>query len=77
MRRNKNEIIRLQSIIENDRITSVDSFNNLLISDLNNLLREYFDFKNMPTLKIERNGVDFKVEINLTASRIKNFINID
>ena len=77
MRRNKNEIIRLQSIIENDRITSVDSFNNLLVSDLNNLLREYFDFKNMPTLKIERNGVDFKVEINLTASQIKNFINID
>ena len=77
MRKSKNEIIRLQSIIENDRITSGDSFNDLLVSDLNNLLREYFDFKNMPTLRIERNGVDFIVEINLNASRIKKFINIE
>ena len=77
MRKNKNEIIRLQSIIENDRISASDNFNNLVISDLNNLLKEYFDFKSLPTLNIERCGADLKVEIVLTVSRIKKFINID
>ena len=56
MRKRKNEIIRLQSIIENDRINTGDSFGNLVVLDLNNLLKEYFDFKDMPTLNIEKSG---------------------
>ena len=77
MRRNKNEIVRLQSLIENDRINTSDNFIRLIVSDLDKLLREYFDFKDLPTLSIDRNGRDFIVQINLTATRIKKFINID
>ena len=76
MRRNKNDIIRLQSIIENDRVNSSANFTNLLLSDLNNLLREFFDFKEAPDLNIERSGGSF-VQINFTASRIKNFIDVE
>lgn len=77
MRKRKNEIIRLQSIIENDRINTGDSFGNLVVLDLNNLLKEYFDFKDMPTLNIEKSGSDLLVQISLSCSRIKNFINIE
>lgn len=77
MRRNKNDIIILQSIIENDRVNSSANFTNLLLSDLNNLLREFFDFKEAPDLNIERSGGSYFVQINFTASRIKNFIDVE
>ncbi len=77
MKNNKNEIIRLQSIIENDRISTSDNFNKLLMSDLTDLLKDYFDFKDNLTLNIERNGSCFQIGINLLVTRIKNFINIE
>ena len=77
MRKNKNEIVRLQSLIENDRISTGDNFINLILSDLTLLLRQYFDFKENVVLNIERSGAEYTVQINLTASRIKKFINIE
>ena len=77
MRKNKNEIVRLQSLIENDRISTGDNFINLILSDLTLLLRQYFDFKENVVLNIERSGAEYMVQINLTASRIKKFINIE
>ena len=48
MKREKNELIRLQSLIENDRLKLCGSFEDLLLSDLDKLLKEYFDYKNLP-----------------------------
>ena len=77
MKKNNNDIVRLQTLIENDRISKSDNFINLVLSDLTLLLRQYFDFKENVELNIEKNGAEFLVQVNLTATRIKNFINIE
>ena len=43
---NQNELLRLQSVIENDRLSVGNGFNDLLINDLTKLLKDYFDFSN-------------------------------
>ena len=77
MIKDKKEIVRLQTLIENDRINAGDNFINLVVSDLTILLRQYFDFKENVLLNVQRSGVEYAVQINLTATRIKKFINIE
>jgi hypothetical protein len=76
MRKGKNQIVRLQRMIENDRITSGDNFINLVACDTEKLLKEYFDIKDKLQLKIEKTGDEYNVLISFKANRIKNFINI-
>ena len=40
MRKNKNQLLRLQTLIENDRIITGDNFAEMLLSDLTKLLRD-------------------------------------
>lgn len=76
MRKGKNQIVRLQRMIENDRITSGDNFINLVTCDTEKLLNEYFDIKDKLQLKIEKTGEEYNVLISFRANRIKNFINV-
>lgn len=76
MRKGKNQIVRLQRMIENDRITSGDNFINLVTCDTEKLLKEYFDIKDKLQLKIEKTGDEYNVLISFRANRIKNFINV-
>ncbi len=73
MRKEKNELVRVQSLIENDRLSLSDNFEELLIIDLNNLLKEYFDYRGMPNLKIGKIANNLNVEISLQAQSIKSF----
>ncbi len=77
MKKKKNEIIRLQSIIESDRINASDNFIKLVIEDLTKLFREYFDFKDNLTLDINKSGENYMVQTTILATRIKNFVNIE
>ncbi len=76
MRKDKNQLLRLQTLIENDRIMTGDNFSEMLINDIDKLLRDYFDFSLSPKLSIEKNRDGYLVNFSISASRIKNFANI-
>ena len=73
MKKDKRELMRVQSILENDRMSVGDNFIELVVSDVGNLLTDYFDFAGVPKLKIEKFGDRYSVGITILASRIKNF----
>lgn len=77
MKKNKNQLIRLQNMIENDRLTMGDNFIDLVVNDLDKLLRDYFDFRLPPELTIEKQGGSYFVSISINANRIKNFATIE
>ena len=73
MKRDKRELLRIQSMIENDRNNMNDNFLDLVVSDLDKLLSDYFEYGGLPTIKIEKCGDRFKVQIEIYSSRIKSF----
>lgn len=76
MSNTKKEIVRMQSVIESDRVSASNNFTELLINDINKVLREYFDFRALPKLKIEKFNGEYFVNLSISAVRIKNFSNI-
>ena len=76
MKKERNELLRLQTMIENDRISAGDNFLQLVENDLIKLLRDYFDFSKSPELKIETLNNSYYLSFSLNVSRIKNFANI-
>ncbi len=73
MKLKKGEMVRFQSLIEKDRLSCNDSFEELLLNDLNKLLQEYFDFKGEPRLVIVRESGLMIVKIELLVESVKNF----
>lgn len=76
MRREKNQLLRLQTMIENDRIITGDNFVQIVQLDLDKLLKDYFDYRDIPNLMIEKEGDEFLIKISFKALRIKKFANI-
>ena len=75
MKRDKNELLRLQTMIENDRVNLGDNFLQLVENDIVKLLKDYFDFSAVPILALERENHGYSLCFNLRVSRIKNFAN--
>lgn len=73
MKKLKNEMVRLQSLIECDRLNTGDDFSELVERDVEKLLKDYFDFRLPPKLLIEKCGDKLKINLLLYAERIKNF----
>ena len=73
MNKKKLELLRLQSIIEEDRLDYNDNFLELFKSDVCKLFNEYFECNANPIIEIEKNNKNLILNINLVASRIKNF----
>ncbi len=72
--KNKNlELIRVQNVIESDRLNVGDGFGELFKSDLVKLIIDYFDIKKNPELKITKNRDGFNVNISFESDRIKFF----
>jgi len=69
----RNELVRIQSLIENDRLSCVQNFEELIVSDLHKILSDYFEYRGVPNLKICKRGKIIDVEITLSVSSIKNF----
>ena len=76
MKKDKNQLLRLQTLIENDRIMAGDNFGEMVISDINKLLRDYFDFSLPPALSMEKTRDGYFVNISIHATRLKSFANI-
>lgn len=73
MRKDKLELMRAQSLIENDRLSAGDNFVELVSIDLSKTLKDYFDFNGLPNLQIEKYGSDYRVSFSIVATRVKSF----
>ena len=76
MKRKNDEILRMETIINNDRLRLKDEFSKLLEKDLFDLLQEYFYLDEIPQVEILKNGKGYEVKINFSCSNIKSFINV-
>ena len=76
MKENKNQLLRFQTMLENDRVVTANNFVQLVCSDIEKVLKEYFDFRVVPQLILQKVGSEYEVKIELKAKRIKNFANI-
>ncbi len=76
MRRNISEVLRAQTLLGNDRFNAGGEFCALVVKDLHNLLKEYFEYKGIPNLSLEKKGANVSVCITLDVLNIKNFSTI-
>ncbi len=76
MRKDKNQLLRLQTLIESDRISTGDNFGEMLINDITKLLRDYFDFSMSPKLTMEKSRDGYFINFSINATRLKSFANI-
>ena len=71
-----NQLLRVQTLIEQDRLGVSDSFMDLLVSDLNKLLLDYFDFSGVLDISIQKILNEYRVNIVLHPSRINSFYSL-
>lgn len=74
MKKAKNQLVRMQNMLETDRDNNQENFKELLLIDVEKVLKDYFDYSGSPTITTQKNSGDFLVKIELKAERIKNFI---
>ena len=65
--------MRVQSLIENDRLSVFQNFEELIVSDLHKLLLDYFDYRGLPSVTMEKVKDKLKVNIEITATSVKQF----
>lgn len=73
MKNKKTELERMKRLLEQDRVTTGDTFKELLQTDLIKLLGDYFEFNNGITTEIYKNNDKISVQITFFADRIKSF----
>lgn len=71
--KNKNEIIRFQSVVEKDRIKNSESFRDLILDDVTKILTDYFECNEKPELEIMKTNGKYVVKIVLTATNLRPF----
>ena len=77
MKKQEKEIVRVNNILNNDRVNIGDNFQNLLMIDLIKVLKEYFDMKENPSLVMQKESDLLKVSVNFNANTLKNFKTIN
>ena len=77
MKKEMKELLRAQSVIENDRVNAGENFLELLRLDLGKLLKDYFDFLEPPTIKIAKSGDVFIVEFSIIKGNIEESVDED
>ena len=67
------DLLRLKTIIKGDRLGVSDSFDDLVISDIKKVLKDYFELKTEPSLSVEEKNGSYFIKVEVVASRIKTF----
>ncbi len=70
--KNSLEVSRIKGIIENDRLSINEGFHTLILNDLTNLLSDFFELKNLPSIEIRRENEAINITVCATALRIKS-----
>lgn len=69
----KGELTRLKNVIESDRLSVAENFDELITSDLYAVLSDYFDLRTPPVLTVSRETGGYLIRIESLALRIKTF----
>ena len=77
MKKQEKELVRVNNMLNNDRVNLGDNFQNLLMIDLIKVLKEYFDMKENPSLVMQKESDFLKVSVNFNANTLKNFKTIN
>ena len=73
MKGRKSSVIRVENLINGDRLKHSEEFAEMLTLDTGKVLRDYFDYRGVPNVEISKNGSFFEVKITLIAERIRTF----
>ena len=73
MKVKKNSMLRMETLINNDRMKNSDGFLELLTGDIDKVLKDYFGYKGFPIVEVIKTGNIFNVKIALTAESVKGF----
>ena len=73
MKRQNKELLRINNMINNDRVVLAESFERLFKRDLLNLLNEYFEIKNDAEIGLKSIAGEYIISINAKAKSIKKF----
>ena len=65
--------MRVETLINNDRMKHSENFVDLLTCDVDNLLKDYFDYKGYPSVTVSKNGNIFSVQVLLNAEGVRAF----
>lgn len=69
----RTELQRMEELIRHDRLNTKEEFFELLLKDLDGLLRDYFDYKGYPSVEIVRTGDRFTVNISVCVNSLRSF----
>lgn len=73
MKTGKNSLLRMENLINNDRMKRADGFLDLLTGDIDKVLKDYFDYKGYPQVEVVKYGNTFTVKMVLAADGIRSF----
>ncbi len=71
MKKNKNDIKRINECILSDRVAVGESYCEVLSEDLDKVLKDYFDFKDLPMVSIVKQNGIFNVNVSFSAYSVK------
>ena len=69
----KQELKRLKTIIENDRLSMTNENIGLITHDLTSVLDDYFTLTGSPDVNVTAKGCEYIIKISATATGIKAF----
>ena len=76
MKNKSREIMRVQNVIESDRLNVGKGFTDLFVEDFSKLVQDYFEIEKQPILNIAKDKNGYKVEISFYTNRVKPFNSI-
>lgn len=76
MKVTKNELARIENLIRTERLKVKDNFSDLLIGDMDKVLKEYFEYKGLPVLTIDKQRDFYQIKISVSATAVRAFSTI-
>ncbi len=69
----KQELKRLKTVIENDRLSMTNENIGLITHDVTAVLEDYFALSGMPEVTVTAKNCEYIITVNATATGIKSF----
>lgn len=69
----KQELKRLKTVIENDRLSMTNENIGLIAHDLTSVLDDYFTLSASPDVTVTAKGCEYVITVNAKATGIKSF----
>ena len=76
MKKKKFQLERIESIINNDRLSCGENFCNLLKADIEKVFLDYFESPSPVSLQFFKTGRNYRVEVVLNATGVKQFMSL-